>query len=63
MTALHNEIICFQDGKVVAIQCIDNWTLKQINEFMAIQQEFYPERDCRLKRNLKNERQANETSK
>jgi len=63
MTVLHNEIICFEGGRIVAIQYVDGWTLNQINEFMAIQQEFYPERDCRLKRNLKNERQANDTGK
>jgi len=63
MTTLHNEIIYFQDGKVVAMQCVDGWKLKEIGEFMAIQQIFYPERDCRLKRNLKSERQSNETSK
>jgi len=61
---MHNEIICTENGKVVAIQCVDGWKLKEIGEFMAIQQIFYPCRDCRLKRKQKlvNERQPNETS-
>jgi len=50
---MHNEIICTENGKIVAIQCVDNWKLKEIGEFMAIQEIFYPERDCRLKRKVK----------
>ena len=60
---MHNEIICKENNKIVAIQCVDNWTLGQINEFMSIQQEFYPERDCRLKRTKKNRRETYEASK
>jgi len=65
MTALHNEIICFQNGRVVAIQNVDNWTLEQTNEAMVLEQDLHPERECIFKRRQKlvNERQSNETSK
>jgi len=65
MTALHNEIICFQNGRVVAIQNVDNWTLKEINEAMVLEAQLHPERDCIFGRRQKlvNRRQADETSK
>ncbi len=59
MTALHNEIICFQDGKVVAIQNVDNWTLEEINDAMALEQDLHPERDCRFKRRRKPKKEGN----
>ena len=50
MKPLHKiDLMLSVNGKIVAIQPINDWTIKEVVGFIKFQSRFYPERDCRIK--------------